>query len=231
MLRSEIPDLASTTQATWKITVPATVFELTPLELVFVFPHEYPLRASAFMFAVPVMRRRWGTVATTGKPTRDVETINMTALALTKSDSLVRRIALAFSMASEERFEDGVESAFSGMLVSMLQTYGSAAVAALESVIKSEETNAEVAAEALHWLGMISHPDSRRYRLWVLQESLRSASARIRDAASLGLAALDDPAAIPSLLDAVQREQYSELRQNLQLVLDQLEQTRRCRNS
>ena len=66
-------------------------------------------------------------------------------------------------------------------------------------------------------------PRTRRSRLAVLTSSLKSPDPRLRDAASIGLAALDDPAAIEDLRDAVDREAVPQLRHNLTLALDQLQ--------
>lgn len=156
---------------------------------------------------------------------------NVTGSEFRSHNPLQRRISFAFLSALDERFEDGMDSTFSHTLASLIQTYGNAGVAAVQQVLESGQTNAEIVAEALRWLGIIHHPESRKYRLWLLQETLRSASPRIRDAAGLGLAAMDDPDAIAALVEAIERERYAPLRQNLQLVLDQLAQTRRCLSS
>ena len=66
---------------------------------------------------------------------------------------------------------------------------------------------------------------TRRSRLTVLTSSLKSPDPRLRDAASIGLAALDDPAAIEDLRDAIDQGAFPQLRQNLTLTLDQLQAT------
>ena len=66
-------------------------------------------------------------------------------------------------------------------------------------------------------------PRTRRSRLTVLTSSLKSPDTRPRDAASIGLAALDDPAAIEDLRDAIDRGAFPQLRHTLTLALDQLQ--------
>lgn len=190
--------------------------------------------ASEFVFMLPSRGRRgcqteMETLTTNAPAISD--TMNPIERLTLPSDYLARRMFLAFSNALDERFEDGMESEFSRTLISLIQTYGNAAVSALEAVLSEEQINAEVAEEALRWLGAVDHQESYKYRLWILQNGLRSPSARIRDAAGLGLAAMDDPGAIPTLQEAIAREQYEEVRQGFQLVLDQLEHTLRCRPS
>ena len=49
---------------------------------------------------------------------------------------------------------------------------------------------------------------------------------RIRDAASIGINAMDDPAAIESVRAAIKNEPHIRLRQNLRDVLEQLKDAR-----
>jgi hypothetical protein len=131
----------------------------------------------------------------------------------------------------EQVFEDGMESDFSKALIALIRTYGNDTLAEFAYFIVYEKVNAEVASEALRWLGLMNHPLSYSWRLWLLERSLGSSSARIRDGAALGLAFLDDPAAIPHIKLAIQREPVAELRQDLGQVLAQLESSDRCHSS
>jgi hypothetical protein len=67
--------------------------------------------------------------------------------------------------------------------------------------------------------------------LWLLERSLGSRSSRIRDGAVLGLAFLDDAAAIPYLRQVIDREPVKELRADMEQVLAQLESSLRCHSS
>jgi hypothetical protein len=140
-------------------------------------------------------------------------------------DEIDQEIELLFDRAKEEVFEDGMESEFSRGLISYIRRYGNAAIATLERLIVTEQVNAEVASEAMRWLGHIDHPITYRSRLHLLERSLHNSSARVRDGAGLGLASLDDPHAIPYLKQAIEREQYQELRHDLKQVVIQLEST------
>ena len=130
-----------------------------------------------------------------------------------------------------EIFEDGMESEFSRGLMDFIKKYGNDALAELAYFIVYEKVSMEVAAEALRWLGLMNHPLSYHSRLWLLERSLRSRFARVRDGAALGLAFLDDPHAIPYLRQAIAREPIAELRGDMQQVLAQLESVRLCHSS
>jgi len=138
------------------------------------------------------------------------------------------KIKALFETAKEQVFEDGMESKFSEELVSLVKKYGDAAMEILAYSIVYERVNADVASEALRWIGRMAPRYSYRYRLWLLERSLHCASALIRDGAILGLASLDDPHALPYIEQAIQRESCEELRKDMEQVLAQLENTRRC---
>jgi hypothetical protein len=131
----------------------------------------------------------------------------------------------------DEIFEDGMESEFSKNLIDLIKRYGNDALAELAYFIVYEKVSTEVTGEALRWLGLMDHPLSYHWRLWLLERSLSSRSARIRDGAVLGLAFLDDPDAIPYVRQAADREPVKELRSDMEQVLVQLESGLRCHSS
>jgi hypothetical protein len=134
-------------------------------------------------------------------------------------------------LAKDEIFEDGIENEFSKGFMALIKKYGNDALAELAYFIVYEKVSAEVAAEALRWLGLMDHLLSYHWRLWLLERSLNSRSARIRDGAVLGLSFLDDPDAIPYLRQAADREPVKELRSDMEQVLVQLESGLRCHSS
>jgi len=142
------------------------------------------------------------------------------------SGLLDKQASLIFAGAKEEIFEDGMESDFSRNLSSFIASFGHSAMEVIIPVILSEQTNTEVASEAFRILGRLNHKITYRDRLWLLERGLYSASARVRDGASLGLAFLNDPLAIAPLRSAIEREQVSELRHDMEQVLAQLEGTK-----
>jgi len=124
------------------------------------------------------------------------------------------------------RFEDGVENDFSRRLVHFVTSWGETAVDSLRRAILDRKVSPEIASEALTWLARVNDPATYGSRLKVLIEALLSNSPQIRDGASLGLALLNDPAAIPWAQLALQLERNSELRNDMAQVLSQLESQR-----
>lgn len=86
--------------------------------------------------------------------------------------------------------------------------------------------NVEVVEEALRQIGYMDDEITHRHRLSLLERALESPNSRVRDAASIGLDAMDDPVAIKSLQRAVDCERYEPLRQNLEIVLRRLQDYR-----
>jgi len=142
---------------------------------------------------------------------------------------LRQKLKNLFEAAKDQHFEDGMESEFSNELVSLVEKYGEVVIKIITHFIISEIVNAEVVSEALRRLGRMNHIPTYHTRLWLLERSLFSSSARVRDGAALGLAAMDDPHAITYLKQAIQKEKHAELRDDLTQVLTQLEASVQCR--
>ena len=143
-----------------------------------------------------------------------------------QEEPLGELIKILFRKAQGIAFKDGMESDFSRELVRLVRQYGKTAMEVITTLIVNDNVDAEVAAEALRWLGRMDHPPSHHDRLWLLERSLFSTSVLVRDGAALGLASLDDPHAIPYLQQAIEQEKYASLREDLEQVLEQLESTR-----
>ena len=139
-------------------------------------------------------------------------------------EELYTQIASLFDAAKEEYFEDGIESEFERNLVAIVKNYGQIVVNELAYLILNQKVSNEVASEALRCLGSLYHSVTYKFRLWLLEASLLSPSAMVRDGAILGLASLDDRHALPYLKRVIAQELCEELRRNMEQVLDQLEQ-------
>ncbi|MBN3908608.1 MAG: HEAT repeat domain-containing protein [Nostoc sp. NMS1] len=138
------------------------------------------------------------------------------------SEIIYSELETLFITGKEEYFEDGFESNFSRGLISCVQKYGNDAIEAITCFIVYEKISPEVASEALRWLGEINHPESYKFRLWLLERSLNCPSSRVRDGAILGLSYLNDPHAITYLERAIEQEKIMELREDMKQVLAQL---------
>lgn len=146
-----------------------------------------------------------------------------------RGEEIRQKAAALFAAALDQHFEDGMESEFSNALITLIERRGETAVNAVAHCLTSETVNEDAAAEALRWLGRMDHVATYHARLELLERNLFSASARVRDGAALGLAAMDDPHAISYLQQAMQREKHAALRDDLKQVLAQLEAAVECR--
>lgn len=167
----------------------------------------------------PASQKNWTTASRQGLLEHSTELQEIPA-------ELSRKIAVLFEAAQDQYFEDGMESEFSRGLTALIAAYGNMTVHELAYLVLSEKVNAEVASEALRWLGNMPHGSSCHCRLWLLERSLLCSSPMVRDGAILGLASLDDPRAIPYIKRAIEREQCEALRKNMEQVLVQLERGR-----
>jgi hypothetical protein len=138
--------------------------------------------------------------------------------------SLDEALRSAFLRGREETFEDGMESRFSAELKGLIRQHGDLAIEAASYLVHSGWPNAEVASEALRWFGRMRDPRTHEYRRWVLEKSLESPSAAVRDGGLIGLESLGDPRSIPSVRNALGREVRPELLRDMERLLRQLEE-------
>lgn len=137
-------------------------------------------------------------------------------------EKLDQKIKTLFAEAEDVDFEVGMESKFSNEFSSLIKKHGNTAVELIANLIIYEKVSEKVAVEALRWIGHIDHRQSYQFRIWLLERCLNSSFANVRDSASLGLAHLNDPHAIPYLEKAIKEEPRSGLRKDMEEVLVQL---------
>lgn len=140
-------------------------------------------------------------------------------------EMLAGRLHELFLSANNEVFEDGMTSRFSDELRRIVREHGITAVKQIGAAIRAEDTSVKVAEEALRQVGYTNDEKTHNVRLSLLKISLESHNIRIRDAASIGVEAMEDPAAIPALKRAIENEQAGWLRQYQEDVMNQLLKT------
>lgn len=141
------------------------------------------------------------------------------------SPELAQEVRALFEQGASEFFEDGMHSRFSRALLATLGKHGRGALVAIRQYVLSVNPKPDVVSEALRWLADFGDSTTLVERWAILQDALRDRSARVRDGAILGFAALDDPRAIPLLQQARGREQIAELRRLLDAAIEQLNAT------
>ena len=153
-----------------------------------------------------------------------------TRIAIEKEIQLESRLVLEFGLyvrqAQKETFADGTDSIFAERVHESVRKHGATAVAAWERTLRNTNNAFETGEELLRQLGNLVHTPYHRARLRTLTDFITYPDPRIRDAAGLGLSSLDDPSALPKLQEAYSQEREGWLRQNLKLVIEQLESTR-----
>ena len=160
--------------------------------------------------------------------TRDIPVIlqSENPTVLVTDEEAESRFESLFRSARESHFEDGMESQFSRYLTSLVQAYGPISKDILARLFEDRRISPEVLSEALRWLGRMEDQPTYGARLWLLEKGLTSPDASVRDGATLGLASMDDPRAIPYLERAIQAEKMTELRHDMEEVLGQLKNGR-----
>lgn len=158
------------------------------------------------------------------------ETISEGVTDFPGADHLIESV-ISFSLRSlmsnpqEEIFEDGMESDLSRKLHAIIRGFGPPCVELLSELLMSNSINCEVASEVLRQVGLVKHPQTHSDRLFLLTSALKFEDPRLRDATSIGLASMDDPAALPALEAAILVEPSSAIRRNLNLVVKQFQAT------
>lgn len=141
------------------------------------------------------------------------------------SEMLAGRLRELFLSANNEVFVDGMASRFSDALHRVIREHGVAAVEQIGAAIRAEDASAKVAEEALRQMGYSNDEKTHDARRLLLERLLESRDMRIRDAASIGVEAMEDPAAVPALKRAVENEQAGWLRRYQEGVMNHLLKT------
>ncbi len=150
----------------------------------------------------------------------------------TTSEQLRKEIVNLFRAASDENFEDGMESDFVDDLLMLVRRYGDTAVCEISHLVVAEEVSQDAASEALRWLGDMEHASTLHYRRWLLEKALlECTSVIVRDGANVGLAFMNDPVSIPSLEKAIEEATLPLLRETMVQTLAQLKETEGCLTS
>ena len=138
---------------------------------------------------------------------------------------IVTELLEIFAVARYEYFEDGVETDFSRNIVQLVELYRESAVEAFRRMLSQNLLEPRLVAEAFRWFGQMEDSASHVKRRELLEKYLSHHSPYIRDGAMVGLAYMDDPAALDALRNALQHETITELRKYIQETINQLNRT------
>ncbi|MGH9426414.1 MAG: HEAT repeat domain-containing protein, partial [Terriglobia bacterium] len=169
--------------------------------------------------------------AFTAQPDEPPIAVSGTVFDVERASRIIQLVEQTVFSAVEEPFEDGAPSRLTESLASFLREFGNDACKAIDQTLESLAINDEVADEVFRFLGSVKHRATHKYRLNLLQRGLQSPSARIRYAAILGLASMNDPDTIPAVTGALQSESSERVRRAVHRLLEQLQNSERCRAS
>ena len=141
-----------------------------------------------------------------------------------KSRQLDEEIANLFSLANHIALEPGFPNSFSEGLEKVIEERGNQALMAIQDLVLSERVKSSIAMEALQYVGDAESRTWLNARRKMLESCLlKSTSSWVRDGAGLGIASLNDSRSIDSLDRAIQKETSEALKEDLKLVLHQLQ--------
>ena len=142
------------------------------------------------------------------------------------AEKLSTYIKSLFSLAENIEFEVGMTNQFSDNLENAIEVLGIPALLEIKKTILNEETSLTVAAETMRYIGNIESNTYRTERRELLETCLlNSRFVWVKDGAAVGLSYIDDPESIGVLKIAIEKEEYEDLKQDMILVLEQLEDT------
>ena len=130
-----------------------------------------------------------------------------------------------FNDAKREIFVDGMNSTYTDKLRQIIIHYGNVSIGSLEQALLSDNSDIEIIEESLRLIGNITDDATYDRRLEFLEHMLKSPNVRVRDSASIGLEAMDDPSVIHSIEKAIDCEKCQTVKTNLEMTLKQLKET------
>ncbi len=142
-----------------------------------------------------------------------------------RREYLQARFSIALADARGEDFEFGTESQLTQRIARLVLRYGNEALGTLATILNDQPVSVPVLGELFRTVGRIRNGAMRDNQRSVLLRFLAAPDIRVRHVAATGLAALDDPEAIPALQAALAAERSNRLRMHLRQVLTQLEAT------
>lgn len=118
--------------------------------------------------------------------------------------------------------QDSLDIYLRKSLKELLDKESESAIDSLEELISEKKVDEDILWTVLQLIGDIDHDFTYDNRRDLLVECLRHSSSFVKDGAGLGLSLMADWSVANELSDAIERETNSELKKDLQQVLDDL---------
>ncbi len=129
------------------------------------------------------------------------------------------------ALATEEFIEDGMDSDTETQLGEFVSRYSATGVRHLAAYLASDYVKSRTVSDIIRVLGRLEHKESHNDRFWIAARLLFLGAPLTRDASAVALEDLGDPRAIPKLEAAVGAESVPELRDGLQIALEEIKKS------
>ncbi len=120
---------------------------------------------------------------------------------------------------NDEIFEYGMDSNFRTTIHRVIREYGMEAIGRIQDIMRKDDVLEDVKQEALIQIGNSRDDKTHDARLSLLVQALESTDVYIRDAALIGIDALEDPKAIHNLKRAYEKEEVKWFKQYIKEVI------------
>lgn len=134
----------------------------------------------------------------------------------------ISQLEALFDAAHEEMFKDGIESAFTRSISSLLSARPDTTLEATRQLIFSKRMGIEAVSETLKYLGRSADKATHTARMQLLLDALQHSSPAVRDNAASALASLGDSLAIAALRKAASQESVIPVRKSMQEIIEWL---------
>lgn len=128
------------------------------------------------------------------------------------------KLLRVFNMTEQDSFDVYLRKS----LKELLDKEDESVIDSLEELIAEKKIDSDVTWAVLQVLGDVDHDYTYDNRQQLLVDCLRHTSAFVRDGAGLGLSLMNDWSVSNDISDAIERETNSELKKDLQQVLEEL---------
>lgn len=145
--------------------------------------------------------------------------------AITPSQALQDQLMSLVSIARSEDFDDSLEGDFAKGLSRIIGDHQKITLDLIYQWIVSDRIDRSSASEAVILIGRFDTVEFRHIRREFLLRCLKAESVRIRYAAILGLAYLNDPKSLEGVKAAIEDEQIASMKRDIHQLIAQLEKT------
>ena len=133
-----------------------------------------------------------------------------------------RELMALVNLAKEVHIEDGMDNELYVAFQAFLAKYENVGLAIMSEEMFGSRTPEHTLSTLLEYVGKSEETNSTTMRRQLIESYLTHESPVVRDGAIVGLSYLEDPAAIPALQTASDKETRSDLRRDIKEIIEEL---------